>query len=318
MSFKTFLRKTIVTNQSLIFKAYQKISDYSFSEKKKKYGDLNPDQGIYIIRRQANNVGLLSIVIVVLARIYEAENRGLIPVVDFMNYRNQYLDASLLRKENAWEYYFEQPMGISLEEAYHSKNVVLGSGMVPEYRPNDRLDFLMNVDGELDKWRELYKRYIRVQPEIQEIANLEFKINNNRSERVLGVCCRGLSYSRLQPKGHPIQPKVSDLLLKTKEMMKKDDCTKVYLSTEDGDIVNAFREYFGESLITKTRIYYSCETGFGKQYYSPKQRGVDYLVQLLMLSKCNCLVSSRCSGAVGVALMSDSFEDKFYFDLGNY
>jgi len=321
---KTFIKKNTRNKNAGWYKHLEKLNDklwdIRFAEKKKHYGKENPDQGIYIIRRRAGNVGLLSIVIVVLARLKEAEQRGLVPVVDLMNTRNLYLEDEEVGKVNSWEYYFLQPAGISLESAYRSKNVVLGSGEVSEDRPNDTVDLLMNVDGKLDEWKRLFKQYIHIRPELLQKAEEEYRENVSASDKVVGVCCRGAGYRKARIKNHPIQPEVGDLIEKTKEMMKKTGCTKVYLSTEDGDIVKQFEEVFGAQLFVKQRnFFYFDEQGKAiRRDHSKRRKGEDYLLQLLLLSKCDCTVSARCSGAVGAALMSEGYEDAYYFDLGEY
>lgn len=53
----------------------------------------------------------------ILGGIAYADKKGYIPVVDMKNYPNTYLFSDEVGRVNAWEYYFEQPGGMSLEES---------------------------------------------------------------------------------------------------------------------------------------------------------------------------------------------------------
>ena len=48
------------------------------------------------------------------------------------------------------------------------------------------------------------------------------------------------------------------------------------------------------------------------------QEGMDYLVTIVTLSKCNCFVGGHTSGTVGVILMNEKFDYQYIFDLGLY
>ena len=146
-----------------------------FSERKKIFPIFGQRKNVYIIRRQANNVGLLSIVITTLAHLKEAEKRGLIPVVDLQNYKNIYLEHDLIKKENSWEYFFYQTGDISLKDAYKSKNAVLSYAGELSDRPSDKIHMLNNEDGSLDDWRRIFHKYIHVKSEITYAAEEEFK-----------------------------------------------------------------------------------------------------------------------------------------------
>lgn len=89
----------------------------------------------YIIRRKLTDVGLFSNFIVFAGHIRYALTKGWLPVVDMQNYPNAYLAPEKFGKENAWEYYFEQPLRIGLEQAYNGENVILSNGGPPSLYP---------------------------------------------------------------------------------------------------------------------------------------------------------------------------------------
>lgn len=68
----------------------------------------------YYIIRCPRSGGLFNTYNQVAGHIRYALSKKYLPVVDMKNYPNSYLAPEKLGKENAWEYYFEQPLGIEL------------------------------------------------------------------------------------------------------------------------------------------------------------------------------------------------------------
>ncbi len=46
--------------------------------------------------------------------------------------------------------------------------------------------------------------------------------------------------------------------------------------------------------------------------------GKEYLTQMVILSKCNCLLASQTSATPGVLMMTEGFENAMIFNLGTY
>ena len=84
----------------------------------------------YIVRRETPKLGLFSYFLTILAGIAYADKNGMLPVVDMKNYANAYLYDDETGKINAWEYYLEQPAGISLEDALSCYKYVLGKDSI--------------------------------------------------------------------------------------------------------------------------------------------------------------------------------------------
>lgn len=160
----------------------------------------------YIIRRRWSDVGLFSNFIVFAAHVRYAMSNAWIPVVDMQNYPNAYLAPEKLGKENSWEYYFEQPFRVGLEEAYNGENVILcreNKGHIPYHR-NECYD---NKNLELNEWRMFVKLgLLKVKSEFVEEASATYRKLFSPTDCVLGVLLRGTDYVANKPKGHPIPP----------------------------------------------------------------------------------------------------------------
>lgn len=282
----------------------------------------------YIIRRRISSVGIFSNFIVFAGHIRYALSQGWIPVIDMQNYPNALLEPEKLGKENAWEYFFEQPLRIGLEEAYNGENIIL----CREYRsiiPHTRSSFFDEKNIELAEWRMLVKLgLLKIKPAIME------KILATRAklfaptDRVLGVYLRGTDYIAKKPKGHPIPPPqeyARDVIL---EKIRTWKCNKIFLSTEDKTIVQFFKETFGDGFgtfcVTIDREYPDYKPGqFINDARAPRENDrylntKEYLTEMIILSKCTSFVTSMCSGATGVIVLSAGFENVYAFNLGNW
>lgn len=294
-----------------------------WEEHAERRGGENPDKIFYVIRRRDLYCGLFSLFITNLKRIDDAVKKGYIPIIDMQNDFNIYLSEDKIGKENAWEYYFNQPMGYSLDDIKKSKNVIIGSGAVPDMFPYLDIDFLMGRTGELAYWKEIVKRYITINEKTQKLVDEEYKRLFESHDKVLGVKCRGTDYSRGKPKNHPIQPTPEQAVMKAKEIFKERECTKVFLATEDVEYYNAFLKAFGNKLITNKKNYFEYQGGStGKEEYEREdggyKAGLEYLITTLLLAKCNCLCAGCVSATVGALLLAEEYEYVYLFDLGIY
>ena len=295
-----------------------RLSKWKWKERKVIRGMKNRDKTFYVIRRNSKSVGLFSYVLTALGHMKTAEERGYIPVVDMKNYITPYLDKE--HPLNVWEYYFEQPAGYDLKAIGGSRNIVLASGEVPESFP----DFpMLESEEEVLMWRKLFHKYVRLNKETEQyISDIQEKLFKN--ERILGVLCRGTDYQATKPKGHPIQPEAEQVITKVQSMMEEKNCTKVYLATEDQKILQSFREAFGEKLIfpdVQMRPYNEGEliTEIEMERKDDRRlKGLEYLTQIALLSRCCCLISGRCGGCYGALLMSEGYEEECIWDLGLY
>lgn len=96
------------------------------------FGDKNLDKTFYVIWRKDKRAGFFSNVFHVFGHIWLAERLGMIPVVDMQHFSTPYKEAVPVNDtENVWEYYFEQPTGFSLTDAYASRYVFFCNGECP-------------------------------------------------------------------------------------------------------------------------------------------------------------------------------------------
>lgn len=295
-------------------------TSWKWREKKVSYGEAYPEKTFFVIRRAYCKVGLFSHVMTNMGLVDHAVSKGYIPVIDMQNGRNTYLEEDKVGKENAWEYYFRQPCGYGLEDIAHAKNVILSSGLITS--ANRYPDFRIVQDqGQLDYWRRVFQKWFRITDEIQE--ELQKRKDRLFSDRkVLGILARGTDYKASRPKGHPIQPTIQQIIAKAKEMLQTYSCEMIYLATEDADIYEALKSVFGEQLKASDQKRY--RTGANQNINDLREDGSryrsgrEYLLSMMLLAQCNCLLAGNVGGTHGVLLMTNGFEGQYIFDLGMY
>lgn len=301
---------------------HKRIERY-WQEHKKCLGKENLDKTFYIIRRRDQYCGIFSHIMTALAQIDKEIKHGRIPVIDMQNNFNIYLNPEQIGRENAWEFYFEQPFNIGLEDIKKSKHIIIGAGDIPPMFPYLDMDFLEEKTGEINYWRKLMHTYVRLNEDtkksVQEVQDSLFK----KDERILGVLGRGTDYTAQKPLNHPVQPDPRELLDKAMEIFEKKKCDKIFLATEDKQIYDLFKERLGNKLIIYHSHFLEYRGGaVGKEDYlnnkNRKEAGLNYLTEIYLLSKCQCLCAGRTSGTVGALLFTEGYEYVYLFDLGIY
>lgn len=286
------------------------------------WGNAYQDKTFFVIRRADCKVGLFSYVMTNMGMADYALKKGYIPVIDMQNSSNNYLEEEKRGMENAWEYYFKQPCGYSLTDIQDAQNVILSNGIItenvnyPDFRiVGDRRQFYY--------WHVFFQKYLRVADDVatEYKKRREIFLGN---EKVLGFLARGTDYVASKPKGHPIQPTAEHIIAKSREIMDRFCCKRIYLVTEDAIIYEKMRCAFGETLITPEMKRYvitdrkninDLVKDNGK---TKSENGREYLLSIMLLAGCDCFVAGNTGGTHGALLMNTKYEYKYIFQLGTY
>nr|WP_308624384.1 hypothetical protein [uncultured Eisenbergiella sp.] len=295
---------------------------YKWREQKVSFGKENPDKTFFVVRRATCKVGLFSYVMTNMGLVKRAVDRGYIPVIDMQGNANTYLEDEEVGRKNAWEFYFEQPCGYTLEDISKSKNVILSSGLIREgdWHPGS---YVVGNPEKCKEWRAFFNRYLIVNSKISQETDAMYKEMFGLG-RTLGVLCRGTDYINNRPKNHPIQPEPEEVIQKAEAVMREYKCEWIYLATEDEAIYKRFQEAFGDKLKV-TGAKRCADTGnknINDIVYQRKHdryiKGKEYLINILLLAKCDCLVAGSVGGTYGALLMSKGYEYQYVYDLGRY
>lgn len=284
------------------------------------YGEENPDKTFYVVRRAPSKVGLFSYVATCMGYIKYAVDQGYIPVIDMQNCENTYLESGQIGKCNAWEFYFEQPCGYTLADIAHSKNIILGNGLLPKEYPGIPM---VRDESNYAMWREYSRKYLKINQTMREIINQTYS-ELLQQERTVGVLCRGTDYTNSRPPQHPIQPDTYVVVEKVKDILLEKKCKYVFLATEDEDIYQCFQKEFGDRLkVTRAKRCINIgKENINNIAFDRKNdkylKGLEYLTNIGILSKCQCIVAGCAGGSYGALLFTAGYEEKNIYWLGCY
>lgn len=307
-----------------------------WTARKVRRGSKNPDQTFYVIRSRIDTWGLIACYNHVLGHIKLALEKGYIPVVDMKNYPNTYLDPGKLHKVNSWEYYFHQPTEYTLEEAYQSRHVILMDGMPPkEAHPRGQgklyLDYFHQKACGTEPEKEILyntriiREHMQLRGEVRAHVGEQYEKLFPEGEKVLGVLCRGTDISLRRPSGHSVMPRTEEMIDRAGELMEQWGCTRIFLTTEETAAVEQFQEAFGDRIFFTECARYK-DTGdrlLADIQFDRKDdrylRGLEYLTNIVLLSKCDCLLGVYVGGTTGALEMNGgAYEHVEIMDLGVY
>lgn len=315
------MRNSIKSGINKIFGTYCGIYDKFFWKEQKKYGI--PDSNKYfVIRRQGWKIGLFSYFCTNLGHIKWAVENGYTPVVDMSSYPNIYIQKGSENKINAWDYFFKQPCNVTLEDVkWHMR--LLSSGEEPQEFPIYTKECLNPDTDEYKMWKAYADKYISYSDIAKEEIEKAYNLLIQKEDKVLGVLCRGTDYTSKKPHNHPVQP-TAEMVIEKAESLLDNGYNKIFLATEDEKIWEQFVAKFGDKVISNVneRIHYK-EAKYLVMYMpdSTQERlkqGMEYLVSMAILAKCNGFIGGRTSGTVGVMMLTKGFEDLYIWDLGLY
>ncbi|MDR2889618.1 MAG: hypothetical protein LBV33_07250 [Lachnospiraceae bacterium] len=282
----------------------------------------------YIIRRGAPDVGIFSCILTFLSHIRYAETKGYIPIIDMMHFDNEYIynDSKEFGNVNAWEYYFKQPGNCStneqysLREAYLNKKAILSTGeFCFGYEPSVQfLDSVATPDTHI--WKTLWERY-RVLNDatanhIEEVYHTMFSVD----DRVMGVLCRGSDYFWHESVQGNETGKITLVLDRVDAAVKEYHCNKIFLMTEDSDILEKFKDRFGKILyfLDDERVSSDTQDFLGDVWKRKRidlyQKGLNYITGFYIITKCRWFIGTKTSASVFFDIVGEK-EYAFYFNL---
>ncbi len=310
---------------------------------RKSFGDLNKDKTFYVIRTDnTQHWGIATTCSMVLNNIKYAVNRGWIPVVDYQNY---YLagiqDEENRYKENAWEYYFEQPdQNYSLEEVYQSKNVILGPVRGQPYGSLSWKSVKNLFDDQYIGYFQCAAKYLRIRPEIlkkaEEIHRILF--GQVSGKKILGVGMRAGLYwgEAIQSDSYARHPKglnIDEYIAYTHRFMREYGCEYIFVSCDDRYYFERMKQEFGDRCLYmrgRTLMHFFDRKGnpipenekektIEILSENTKKRSVDYLIEIYLLSTCDSLFWVRGGGSVLACLLNNrQYENYYMVDRGIY
>ena len=273
-----------------------------------------------IIIRRCPYCGLFSFFITSLGCINNYYNKGYIPIINTKCFPNVLNGYKL--HDNLWEIFFEQPFGFTLDDVLkNAENIeyIRCDGISPQ--PTDDI---ITDKIKIDFWHNFAKKFMPIKNSIIELSNRIMKKLFKNSNNILGVLIRGTDYISLKPKMHPIQPTIDMVISDVRQMDIKHNYDYIFFTTEDEKIRKKFKLKFSNKIkqLNSFAINYNYSSGnfinYNKKIYGNIEFNKRYLLNIIILSKCLDLITSRCSGASGIFVLTNGFRFIKIYDLGTY
>ena len=201
--------------------------------------------------------------------------------------------------KNCWKYYFNQISDYNLEDVYNSKNVIISNSRFS-------LDFEFQISKN-ENLKKIFKKYKKINNKMfSEYLELKKKFQNYK---MLGVFFRGSSYKTSA--NHPFPATKKQMINLVNKF--QGDFDKMFISTEELEYLDIFKKKFGDKI-----IYLDCYRS-NKDNFSANPRnhhryllGKETLLDTLLLSSCDCLLSLRSNVTEAAILLNKNNNLKVY------
>lgn len=323
---KRFIKKILFMLPRFLRNGLYIVSNWILHRKmlKKRYkgGSIDDDKTYYIIRPRTDGVeGIMALLLFILKQTWYADKNGYIPVVDMKNYMTQYYQND---EDNAFLYFFKPLNGITVEEAYKHKKVILSSVNV-FYTSPKKTDLSFKKE-DLLFMRNLFDKYYAFSDEVMALFNEEMK-KLSLDRKCLGIYARGTDYVNLKPAGHPRQPLVEQLIEKADELFADNSYQSAFFVSEDKNMYDAMKEKYGDKL--KIASFDSFISNYQKDAFISKKYieqlgkdkktiGLNYIVKLLILADSDYIICGKTCGSWAALLFAKDMDNTYVFNLGNY
>ena len=183
---------------------------------------------------------------------------------------------------------------------------------------------IYDSQSKINLWHNIANIYLPIKEKFFKEANLKYNYLFEGSNNVLGVLIRGTDYTARKPKGHPIQPSPELLIEDINKMDNKFKYDYIFLTTEDDLIRKKITNRFGKKIkYIKSKIKTNYDYNKKELLAVNKNIGTflftkNYLVNIIILSKCLDAIVSRCGGSLVAFILSNGFRNYKAYNLGYY
>lgn len=311
--FLIFISQNINQYQKMIYSNLKSFSNSNYE----------PSKFAIIRRTNCPFCGFFSFYIVHLGCINKYINIGYIPIIDVMSFPNVF-NGFNISKNNYWELFFNQPFGYTLKDIIKkAKNLkyieCTGREVMPD--PN----YIYYNQMLLNYWHDFAQKYMSIKNKILIETYIIMKKLFNGSMNILGVKMRGTDYISSKPAFHPIPPKVEMVILDVQNLYSKYKYDWIFMTTEDEIMKEKFIKKFRNKIKLynpKKRINYNYTLGnnimLNKEINGNIDYAKNYLINIIILSKCIDIVSARGSGAAGIFILTKGFRYSLIYNIGDY
>lgn len=264
------------------------------------YGERAEGKIIYVVDEIYPSNGFCAAWLNWLCLMLFADRQGMVPYVKvkdgFIYSQKKPVNGTL----NAFEFFFEQPYGLTWDDVTSGMNVV----------KSDKFHFRYILDeldaNDIDRYGEytdfysylskVQHKYIKLNSQTQTAIMNDMKMLMG-NKRILGVHHRGTDFKR-QYYDHPIYVSIEEKIEAVKRVCNEYD--GIFLATDDADAVLAMKKEFGDKLYYYEDVSRS-PGDIGVHLLNKKEDdsdrgyrlGYEIIRDVYTLARCNALIAGR-------------------------
>lgn len=212
-------------------------------------GTRNAKKIIMLLERDSGSSGFCAEWVYWLNRFTFSDKMGFSHCVNWTS--SQFYKEKELENDNIFEYFFEQPAGITVEDALKSQNVIfdynsVDYGYYDSFAPGRNDDYIFS-EKDIINFAEIQKKYIRLNKDLKDDIDFEIK-NLLKEKKVLAVHARGAD-AKIPYNNHPMPVTTENYIDNATREMGVIHAEKIFLATDDNGILRRFIEVFGDKLL---------------------------------------------------------------------
>lgn len=225
-----------------VFLFLNETNENVFRFEQHRLGNINKGKIIYLIKEDNENLGFFAMYRRWIEYLYFAYICGYVPVIDageHFSYRNV---ARIKNTDNAFEYYFMQPAGISVEDACNSNRVIFSEvrhRQMVELVLLGRYDCYFYNKRYLHMMSDIVRRSVKFNQATWDYLSKGINKLGISKNKVLGVHMRGTDF-RKKFNGHPVYITEQEMFDKIDSIILKYGYNKIFLATDDESILKSF------------------------------------------------------------------------------
>lgn len=285
----------------------------------KSFGEENKDKNIYVIECGNAIDGFFAIYREMLDFLYFADRYHFAPVVTFsqdMRYAEQ---KPVNGSWNPFEYFFEQPCGISVEEAMKSYNVIecdrSHSRITAPLRKKDGKAYSL-TDEYCNALATITKKYVRLNDGIKKQIENQIAVTLG-GRKTLGIHIRGTDF-KAGYYNHPAMADRSEYLKETEKAMLGGGFEQIFLATDDSDMKEYFTGYFKGKLVLYEDAQRSSEQTSVMFSHSNRENhhyllGYEVLRDMLTLAACDGLIAGVSQVSICTQITKKSYGEDYHY-----
>ncbi len=285
-------------------------------------GELNPNINIYFLEMGDKGDGFFAEYCKALKYLHYADRFNMIPVISFTQDFMYAEDHPVNGSDNPFEYYFEEPCGISVEEAMQSRNVFLAEYIhtqTKEILGKKESDYQVSPSYVRMMGRVAHK-YIRVKPIVKENIDSEKTILQKAADvclndRTIGIHFRGTDFKRNLDK-HPVYTDIEEYIDSATDLLDSGEFDNIFLATDDLEAVERFKKTFRNRVLSydntvrsagNTSVAFSHDTRYNHKYLL----GFEVLRDMYTLTECGALIAGVSQVALAARITKLSKGDAY-------